>query len=98
MVSQNSYLCDTLPQAKLAHTTTTTSHPSPSHNPPHTPVDFQSKQLLTDENLGAVPPVDVHPTPTLPQRKLCPRHKRMADEGTNLKLQQVCGCQSPVRA
>lgn len=25
------------------------------------------------------------------QRKLCVRHQRMADEGTNLKLQQVCG-------
>lgn len=23
-------------------------------------------------------------------RKLCVRHQRMADEGTNLKLQQVC--------
>jgi hypothetical protein len=29
------------------------------------------------------------PTPTS-QRKLCVRHQRMADEGTNLKLQQVC--------
>lgn len=28
--------------------------------------------------------------PQLPARKLCPRHLRMADEGTNLKLQQVC--------
>lgn len=25
-----------------------------------------------------------------PGRKLCVRHQRMADEGTNLKLQQVC--------
>jgi len=29
--------------------------------------------------------------PQQPPRKLCVRHQRMADEGTNLKLQQVCG-------
>lgn len=28
--------------------------------------------------------------PQQPPRKLCVRHQRMADEGTNLKLQQVC--------
>jgi F-box/WD-40 domain protein MET30 len=30
----------------------------------------------------------MYTTPTA-QRKLCVRHQRMADEGTNLKLQQV---------
>ena len=83
MSPRNSYLCDTLPQAKRAQTTT--KHPSPSH----TSVPSQSEQPSTSDNPKMIPLEDVHPTPALPQRKLCPRHKRMADEGTNLKLQQV---------
>src|ERR1700761_68676 len=41
-------------------------------------------------------PSPSHPSSVLSQpnsRKLCVRHQRIADEGTNLKLQQVC---SPV--
>ncbi|KAF9792465.1 WD40-repeat-containing domain protein [Thelephora terrestris] len=71
MIPQKPHLCDTLPQAKLAQTT--------------------SEQTMTSENLRAGIPEDVHqiPAPQPQQRKLCPRHKRMADEGTNLKLQQA---------
>ena len=85
MASQNSYLCDTLPQAKLAQAAA--SHPS--HDPVHTSLAFQSEKQLTVDNLEMDPPEDVHRTLAPPPRKLCPRHKRMADEGTNLKLQQV---------
>jgi len=86
MTSQNSYLCDTLLQAKLAQTSA--SHPSrSSHDPTHT-----NEQPPTSDNLRTDPPDDVHPIPGPSQRKLCPRHKRMADEGTNLKLQQVRYC------
>ncbi|KAF9653171.1 WD40 repeat-like protein [Thelephora ganbajun] len=86
MASQNSYLCDTLPKAKLAKGTT--SHSSP-HDPPHTSAVFEREQPLTGDSLGMDFPEDVHPTLVPPQRKLCPRHKRMADGGTNLKLQQA---------
>ena len=92
MSSQNSYLCDTLPQAKLAQASA--SHPPPSsRDSVYTSAAFQSEKSLTSDSLGMDPSEDVHPTPTPLQRKLCPRHKRMADEGTNLKLQQVCDCQ-----
>ena len=92
MASPNSYLCDTLPQAKLAQTIPPSRSP-PSHGPAHTSVASQSERPSTSDNLIIDPPEDVHPTPAPPPRKLCPRHKRMADEGTNLKLQQVCSCQ-----
>lgn len=85
MASPESYLCDTLPQAKLAQATASPPF-LPSHDPAHASVAFQSEQPLVNQ---MDPPEVVHPTPAPPQRKLCPRHKRMADEGTNLKLQQV---------
>ena len=92
MASPNSYLCDTLPQAKLAQTIPTPRSP-PSHGPAHTSAASQSERPSTSDELIMDPPEDVHPTPAPPPRKLCPRHKRMADEGTSLKLQQVRGCQ-----
>ena len=36
------------------------------------------------------PPMVIQPDLGSTPRKLCVRHQRMADEGTNLKLQQVC--------
>lgn len=86
MAPQNPHLCDTLPQAKLAQTTATRS---PSHDQAQTSLALQSERPLTSENIRADPPGDLRRIPSSPQRKLCPRHKRMADEGTNLKLQQV---------
>lgn len=47
-----------------------------------------SKSDSEQDDQGSPPPSQV------PARKLCVRHQRMADEGTNLKLQQV-GC-SPI--
>jgi F-box and WD-40 domain protein MET30 len=40
----------------------------------------------------SVPPnlTDTPETASAPARQLCVRHKRMADQGTNLKLQRVC--------
>lgn len=62
-------------------------------------------RLATVSDHTPLPPAPVeddpepkHVPPTFqqpPPRKLCVRHQRMADEGTNLKLQQV---RSPFRA
>ncbi|KAJ7470513.1 WD40-repeat-containing domain protein [Mycena latifolia] len=46
---------------------------------PYNPID--------DHDLDLVPQEPAHPD-VPPPRKLCVRHQRMADEGTNLKLQQ----------
>ena len=86
MIPPKPQLCDTLPQAKLAQTAA--SHPS-SHLSTQTSTDFQSEQSLTSDNLRLNPAEAMRQNPAPSQRKLCPRHKRMADEGTNLKLQQV---------
>lgn len=88
MASPNSYLCDTLPQAKLARAAASPHSPS-QDSPAHTSLAFQSEEPFTDDDIPMDLSEDPHPTPTPSQRKLCPRHKRMADEGTNLKLQQV---------
>jgi hypothetical protein len=52
------------------------------------PTIFESAEVVLDdaETLNVS---RIDPTPQ-PPRKLCVRHQRMADEGTNLKLQQVC--------
>ena len=91
MPAQTPHLCDTLLEAKLAQTTTSRSSAS-SYDSPQTLVSFQNEQPLKYDNPRVDPPEDVRQIPTQ-QRKLCPRHKRMADEGTNLKLQQVRDCQ-----
>ena len=62
----SSYVCDTLPAARLA-----SDNPSPIPPDDHEPVWRNAA------------PVETKP------RKLCVRHQRTADEGTNLKLQQV---------
>lgn len=87
--SKASYLCDTLPPARI-------SSASPDQNPrsPTPPVsafqapivDNSALQLLTKPVTPSQAIADyIQP----PARKLCVRHQRMADEGTNLKLQQV---------
>lgn len=51
------------------------------------PTIFESSEVVLDDaETFNVSHID--PTPQ-PPRKLCVRHQRMADEGTNLKLQQV---------
>lgn len=89
----SSYVCDTIPAARLA------SDPQPIHSPPVTvserPTNLGATLVLDDadnitssskvEHDSASPP----PAEQAMPRKLCVRHQRMADEGTNLKLQQV---------
>ncbi|KAH9923993.1 WD40 repeat-like protein [Epithele typhae] len=96
-------LCDTLPPARLApHTPTLplvqSSPPSPppvisfdppviSPHGPHAPLPSSSTDASYKPN-----PVSVGDAQTRSEtaaRKLCVRHQRMADEGTNLKLQQA---------
>jgi len=89
----SSYLCDTLPPARLV-----SASPVPRARSPTPPmpafeapiVDNSALQLLTKT---ASLPIEARKSTAdyiqPPARKLCVRHQRMADEGTNLKLQQV---------
>lgn len=79
MVQPSSYVCDTIPAPRLA--TDHTPDVSMSLQVPNDPVDITSASLLTQPALESK---------SFTPRKLCVRHQRMADEGTNLKLQQVC--------
>lgn len=82
----NSYVCDTIPAAKLA---------DPEQQLASTPQDFEFfddgvafdgyPKLEHFQETAMPDPMPQQPPP----RKLCVRHQRMADEGTNLKLQQV---------
>jgi F-box/WD-40 domain protein MET30 len=89
------YVCDTLPTPRFAGSRSPTpvppsapdSAPAPDNVPIVDPATLKVVEhggdpvLLTDEpDLSFAPP----------GRKLCVRHQRMADEGTNLKLQHVC--------
>ncbi|KXN87745.1 putative E3 ubiquitin ligase complex SCF subunit sconB [Leucoagaricus sp. SymC.cos] len=69
--SSDSYVCDTLPAPRLA---------------------LPDDQGMRTDHVPNGPPPDERsrpPSPAIqqPPRKLCVRHQRMADEGTNLKLQ-----------
>ncbi|KAF5330734.1 hypothetical protein D9619_005750 [Psilocybe cf. subviscida] len=80
--SQSSYVCDTLPAPRLAVV-----------NPHHHPEPSEPVIVLDDapeDNFKAQPEnlPDGTTSQGPPPRKLCVRHQRMADEGTNLKLQQ----------
>ncbi|KAI0340174.1 hypothetical protein BDW22DRAFT_1421922 [Trametopsis cervina] len=84
------YVCDTIPPAKLAKGSDSPYRsPSPAQ-PPLPPVtSFEAlvpsaRQL--EESKDREGYAQVAPPPG---RKLCVRHQRMADEGTNLKLQQA---------
>ncbi|KAF4576871.1 WD40 repeat-like protein [Pleurotus pulmonarius] len=97
-----SYVCDTLPAARLApkgDEMPTTN--SPTHDHTNSPnlhatkaiMDFDVGHGLDDEEVTPSPspkPDEIEsgtPPPQQPPRKLCARHQRMADEGTNAKLQ-----------
>ncbi|KAG1756241.1 WD40 repeat-like protein [Suillus paluster] len=76
------YECDTLPAPRLASGSSLDRSSSPFSN--YRSVSAGSSPLST------TPDIEMHSTPTsTAQRKLCVRHQRMADEGTNLKLQQA---------
>ncbi|KAI0747708.1 WD40 repeat-like protein [Daedaleopsis nitida] len=98
------YVCDTLPPPRLAASKSCSRSPSPSPPPSPAPVTtFDAPIIVTDPEpsglsqmstsnaLNASPTLrEESPVPTQPPaRKLCVRHQRMADEGTNLKLQQA---------
>lgn len=90
--SKSSYLCDTLPPARIASASPTPharslTPPVPAFEAPI--VDIPALQLVTKP---VVPPQAIADYIQPPARKLCVRHQRMADEGTNLKLQQVSLC------
>ena len=97
------YVCDTLPPPKLASASGTGPQSrSPSPVPPPTPPTtvFKAAAIL-DNSQSRQPHASSsrrqlsEPTESFaaqlapPGRKLCVRHQRMADEDTNLKLQQV---------
>ncbi|KIL69523.1 hypothetical protein M378DRAFT_183963 [Amanita muscaria Koide BX008] len=97
-MTSSSYVCDTIPPAKLAtfiESTIPQSH-SPVLNDLDIPVIFEHGSSLEDVFTPSSKTVDIDydqsTPPPLPQqpppRKLCVRHQRMADEGTNLRLQQ----------
>ncbi|KAF8633740.1 hypothetical protein AX17_004396 [Amanita inopinata Kibby_2008] len=104
MPSSSSYVCDTIPPAKLAKKPTTHTTPPGQSSPPpvsndlEPPMIFEHATSLDDvfnptSNSRAEEPGHNESTPPpAPQqpspRKLCVRHQRMADEGMNLKLQQ----------
>jgi hypothetical protein len=105
------YVCDTIPPAKLLAKAPPSRSPSPMP-PPTPPVTAFEAPILASSSLGRkgkspevhhVPAVPAEPSQLAPPpgRKLCVRHQRMADEGTNLKLQQVSHsviyCRSPLR-
>jgi F-box and WD-40 domain protein MET30 len=96
--SSTAYDCDTLPAARLA-----SEHPSPSQSdhlplpvvdlpsPDPVGVDEIERALSIEEKAGDKEPAQNSASfpETAKARKLCVRHQRMADEGTNLKLQEV---------
>ncbi len=89
------YVCDTIPPARLIRAPCSRS-PSPAlpPTPPVTafraPITDNASQTV-DSKSGGSEYLTVHESRIAPPpgRKLCVRHQRMADEGTNLKLQQV---------
>lgn len=85
-----SYVCDTLRAPRLAPEST---KPLPIHLNQHTTdeEELQEEQVSPMvQETGAEQHLKETATVSFPPvgRKLCVRHQRMADEGTNLKLQQ----------
>jgi F-box/WD-40 domain protein MET30 len=89
--SSSAYVCDTLPAPRFA----SARSPSPpaAAPPPDSDVvpivDAATLRVLEhgDDAVLHTDEPDLSFAP--PGRKLCVRHQRMADEGTNLKLQNV---------
>ncbi|KAI0373368.1 WD40 repeat-like protein [Pilatotrama ljubarskyi] len=80
------------PQSPPAVTVTTFDAPiivpdAPQDLSAHISEPLRSSQPSTSDTASAANPADMPSQP--PARKLCVRHQRMADEGTNLKLQQA---------
>ncbi|KAF8964651.1 WD40-repeat-containing domain protein [Flammula alnicola] len=77
----SSYVCDTIPAARLANSNDRNQEPITVLDEPDA---FNATQRSEEPDPGPDRPMSQQPAP----RKLCVRHQRMADEGTNLKLQQ----------
>ena len=90
MAPSSQYVCDTLPPAKLAEPAT-----DPAKDVVVVDEPAQSADGTDDMHRPESPPPEapssslVLAAPIPQPRKLCVRHQRMADEGTNLKLQQA---------
>ncbi|KAF8061462.1 WD40-repeat-containing domain protein, partial [Lyophyllum atratum] len=81
----SSYVCDTIPAARLATTPEASFQELP-------PIHDTTMVLDDADNITSSIKSDEHDerpsqSPPPEPRKLCVRHQRMADEGTNLKLQ-----------
>lgn len=100
----SAYVCDTIPPPRLASDKACSRSPTPSppsspppvttFDPPIIVPDSKPPVLTTMhssnvQHTGATKAHDESVPAQPPARKLCVRHQRMADEGTNLKLQQV---------
>ena len=77
MDSQTSLVCDTIPAPRLADT----EYPISMAFEPDAVFDTNPDSPMPNQDQRT--PIATEP------RKLCPRHQRMADEGTNIRLQQV---------
>lgn len=82
--ASSSYVCDTLPAARLASGSVDdrTSLDDQHHSMAFDPVHIVDEPVMTPKQ-----PASRETTPQPPPRKLCVRHQRMADEGMNWKLQ-----------
>ncbi|KAI0073400.1 WD40 repeat-like protein [Panus rudis PR-1116 ss-1] len=100
--SNKPYVCDTIPAPRLASSSSRSPSPPTIVSPPVTAFQapildnavlrLEEKKREDEERKSSghnkVPPMTPPSTQPTP-RKLCVRHQRMADEGTNLKLQQA---------
>lgn len=91
------YVCDTLPTPRLAGADRAIEElGAAAEGAAEQPTRFELPALAADgeglleEEAVSMEEVDNTPTgPSVAVRKLCVRHQRMADEGTNLKMQHV---------
>ena len=92
MDSPKSYLCDTLPAPRLARASSEDADSVNNNNRtdgPSTVID-ETDAASVESSKMILPKPYPSLKSTAPSRKLCVRHQRMADEGVNMKLQQVC--------
>lgn len=91
----SSYVCDTLPAPRLASVVSRSElQPERSPSPPSSFVQVSDDMIVInradgEQSTANEGQIDLRSPSPPPARKLCVRHQRMADEGTNLKLQQV---------
>ncbi|KZP24832.1 WD40 repeat-like protein [Athelia psychrophila] len=90
----SSYVCDTLPAPRLASVVSRSElQPERSPSPPSSFVQVSDDMIVInradgEQSTANEGQIDLRSPSPPPARKLCVRHQRMADEGTNLKLQQ----------